>query len=127
MKRNWRQGFSRRELLRRAGYAVETAPGGRAGLACFGADPARFDAVVLDLAMPDLDGAAVGRAIRAVRAELPLLLVSGFGADLAAECFEALRPAAFLRKPYGREQLSAALARLLGRAEGAQESPAAGR
>jgi CheY-like chemotaxis protein len=116
-----------RELLGRAGYQVETALGGRRGLACFEAAPARFDAVLVDLAMPELDGVQVGSAIRALRPSVPLLLVSGFGADLAAEHLAALRPAAFLRKPYGREQLAAALGRLLGDSDEVQEAPPAGR
>jgi PAS domain S-box-containing protein len=117
-----------RELRGRAGYAVETALGGREGLARFDADPGRFDAVLLDLAMPELDGEQVGRAIRARRADLPLLLVSGFAADPASGRLAGLTPAAFLRKPYGPEQLSAALRRLLRRrAEDAKGAHAAGR
>jgi PAS domain S-box-containing protein len=116
-----------RELLGRAGYAVETALGGRRGLTCFEANPARFDAVLLDLAMPDLDGGQVGAAIRALRPGVPLLLVSGFGADLGSERLAALQPAAFLPKPYGREELAAALGRLLAEREGAEGAPPAGR
>ncbi len=116
-----------RELLGRAGYQVETALGGRRGLACFEATPARFDAVLLDLAMPDLDGTQVGAAIRALRPGVPLLLVSGFGADLGAERLAALQPAAFLAKPYGREELAAALGRLLAEREGAEGAPPTGR
>jgi signal transduction histidine kinase/CheY-like chemotaxis protein len=114
-----------RELLGRAGYEVDTALGGRLGLACFEAEPARYDAVLLDLAMPELDGEQVGRAIRALRPDLPLLLVSG-AAD-PVERFAGLRPAAFLRKPYGPEQLVSALARLLGSADDAKGKPPAGR
>jgi CheY-like chemotaxis protein len=102
-----------REFLGRAGYEVETALGGRAGLDRFAAAPADFDALVLDLAMPDLDGERVGREVRSQRAELPLLLVSGYDADLAALRFAALQPARFLRKPYEREQLVEALEQLL--------------
>jgi CheY-like chemotaxis protein len=116
-----------RELLGRAGYQVETALGGRLGLACFEVDPTRFDAVLLDLAMPELDGEQVGRAIRARRAELPLLLVSGFAADPASDRFAGLGPAAFLRKPYEPEALARALARVLSRAEAAKEAPPTGR
>jgi PAS domain S-box-containing protein len=115
------------ELLGRAGYEVETALGGRQGLARFEADPACFDAVILDLAMPDLDGEQVGRAIRALRSDLPLLLVSGFGADLAAERFAVLRPSAFLRKPYGPEQLAAELRRMLEGPEAVKDASPTGR
>jgi len=102
-----------REFLGRAGYDVQTALGGRAGLARFTAAPADFDAVVLDLAMPDLSGDQVGKAVRGERAELPLLLVSGYEADLAAVRFASLQPARFLRKPYESEELVAILDQLL--------------
>jgi PAS domain S-box-containing protein len=101
------------EFLGRAGYEVRTALGGRAGLDAFNAAASGFDAVVLDLAMPDVDGAQVGHAIRALRPELPLLVVSGYDADLAAARFSSLFPARFLRKPYGRDELVVELERLL--------------
>jgi PAS domain S-box-containing protein len=102
-----------RELLGRAGYDVQTALGGRAGLERFVAAPAAFDVVVLDLAMPDLDGGLVGKEVRSLRAELPLLLVSGYDVDLAAVRLASLQPARFLRKPYEREGLVGALEQLL--------------
>ncbi|MEN8159318.1 MAG: ATP-binding protein [Myxococcota bacterium] len=111
------------ELLGRAGYGVETALGGRDGLARCEADPGRFDAVVLDLAMPDLDGTRVGLALRALRADLPLLLVSGFGADLDADILAALEPVDLLPKPYRSEALAEALAALLARTEAVQKAP----
>ena len=103
-----------REFLGRAGYAVETALGGHAGLERVRASAHDFDAVVLDLAMPEVDGEQVGRAIRALRPDLPLLLVSGYEADLAAARFAWLLPARFLRKPFGRDDLAVELERLLG-------------
>jgi CheY-like chemotaxis protein len=102
-----------REFLGRAGYAVATALGGRAGLERFRAAPEAFDAVVVDLAMPEIDGEQVGREIRALRPELPLLLVSGYDADLAAARYAWLLPARFLRKPFSRDELALALERLL--------------
>jgi PAS domain S-box-containing protein len=102
-----------REYLARAGYHVETALGGRAGLEAFATRAAALDAVVLDLAMPDVDGEQVGREIRAQHPALPLLLVSGYDANLAASRFEGLRPARFLRKPYERDDLLVELERLL--------------
>jgi two-component system cell cycle sensor histidine kinase/response regulator CckA len=102
-----------REFLSRAGFAVEIALGGRAGLERIRAAAGDFDAVVLDLAMPELDGEQVGRALRALHPELPLLLVSGYEADLAAARYASLAPSRFLRKPFAREELAGALAELL--------------
>jgi len=104
-----------REFLGRAGYEVHTALGGQAGLDRFRAAPGAYDAVVLDLAMPGVDGHQVGQAIRALAPELPLLMVSGYDADFAASRFASLRPARFLRKPFGRDDLARELERLLAR------------
>ncbi len=48
--------------LRNAGFTVETANDGQAGLERFGAEP--FDLVLLDVMLPRLDGLEVCRAIR---------------------------------------------------------------
>jgi two-component system response regulator MtrA len=48
--------------LRNAGFTVETAPDGAAGLERFAAEP--FDLVLLDVMLPRLDGLEVCRAIR---------------------------------------------------------------
>jgi len=48
--------------LRNAGFTVETADDGAAGLERFGAEP--FDLVILDIMLPRLDGLEVCRAIR---------------------------------------------------------------
>jgi CheY-like chemotaxis protein len=108
-----------REFLTRAGFAVETALGGRAALDRIRASGGEFDAVVLDLAMPDLDGEQVGHELRALHPELPLLLVSGYDPNLLAARYASLAPVRFLRKPFGREELANALVLLLGRAASA--------
>jgi PAS domain S-box-containing protein len=41
------------------------------------ASPARFDVVITDYHMPELSGLDVGRAIKMIRADLPVILVSG--------------------------------------------------
>ena len=52
-----------RELLEGAGYDVVTAESGAVALALL--DEASFDAMVSDLHMPDVDGAALWREIKA--------------------------------------------------------------
>lgn len=55
-------------FLRREGSRVIAAPGGREVLAIIRAEP--VDAVVLDMRMPDLDGARVYQALQAERADV---------------------------------------------------------
>src|SRR5262249_4880464 len=71
------------QSLQQFGCRVQEAGGGRAALAllerCRQADP--IDLVILDLHMPELDGVATARLIKAVPdlARLPLILLSSLG------------------------------------------------
>jgi len=51
-----------RASLERLGYSVQAVDNGRAALDAV--DDTSFDVIVLDVEMPDLDGMAVGRALR---------------------------------------------------------------
>ena len=61
-------------VLGKAGHRIVPAYDGEEALRRFRADP--VDAVLLDLAMPGLDGAEVCRQIRA-ESEIPIIVVSG--------------------------------------------------
>jgi DNA-binding response OmpR family regulator len=61
-------------VLGKAGHRIVAAYDGDEALRRFRADP--VDAVLLDLAMPGLDGADVCRAIRA-ESQVPILIISG--------------------------------------------------
>jgi len=82
-----------RELLSRrlvaAGYAVATASSGPEALAAL--EEGRFDAVLLDVMMPEMDGLEVLRRIRARRGvtELPVVMASALGDS--RDLVEALR------------------------------------
>jgi CheY-like chemotaxis protein len=98
-------------VLRARGYAVETAFDGRQVLDRMARDPLP-DLVVLDFAMPELDGEEVMRRLRAAprTAKIPLLLATASDIDLGT-----LRKASgLLRKPYPREVLVRMIDRLLG-------------
>ena len=61
-------------VLGKAGHRIVAAYDGEEALRRFRAE--RVDAVLLDLAMPGMDGAAVAREIRA-ESDVPILIVSG--------------------------------------------------
>jgi CheY-like chemotaxis protein len=95
------------EFLKRAGYEVETASGGREALALLEERGDAIDAVVLDLVMPELDGEETLRALRRLRPAVPVLLTSGYDEERTAERFDDADIAGFLRKPYEPEELIA--------------------
>jgi PAS domain S-box-containing protein len=94
-----------REVLERAGFRVRTVGDGRAALELVRAAPAAIDAVLLDLAMPDMSGEEAFLRLRELRGDLPVVLVTGYDAARAADHFAARGLQGFLRKPWEPEAL----------------------
>lgn len=85
------------ETLETFGHRVLEAEDGHAGLAALErADP---DLILLDFAMPGLNGAEVAREVRAKRPELPIVFVSGYSNTAAIEDVMGAG-ARILRKPF---------------------------
>jgi len=63
-------------LLQRRGFRVVTATSGRDAIDLFG--QIKFDAVVLDYAMPYISGGEVARILREENKEVPIILHTGY-------------------------------------------------
>ncbi len=96
------------QILLEESYAVEIATNGELGLRALLARP--FDAVVLDMMMPVLDGAGLLRELRARGVQVPVLLASA-ARDLRARARE-LAAEDYIEKPFDPAALEAKLARL---------------
>ena len=98
-----------REMLERCGYKVVTAGDGQQALDIFLGQDGGFEAVILDMAMPRMDGAEAFRRMHDIHPQVPVLISSGFDEAQAAERFAGLQPAGFLHKPYTLNELDARL------------------
>ena len=65
-------------LLERRNFVVSGFTDASAAIALLRGDPAAFALVVTDYNMPYLSGLDVARAVRDIRADLPVAVVSGF-------------------------------------------------
>jgi DNA-binding NtrC family response regulator len=101
-------------VLEKNGYAVRQASNGRAALAA--ARRETLHALILDMKLPDMDGAAVLDAVLEQHPGLPAIVVTGFGTVDGA--VEAMKRGAtdFLTKPIDIESLLATLTRAIERA-----------
>jgi two-component system, OmpR family, response regulator len=102
--------------LTRAGYAVDSADDGED--AWFLGDSEPYDAVVLDLGLPALDGLAVLRRWREAGRTMPVLILTARASW--REKVTGLREGAddYLAKPFEMEELLARLEALMRRAAG---------
>jgi len=99
--------------LARLGYSVRAFVDPLEALRVMEADPSAWDAVLTDLAMPQLAGDEVVRRVRAMRRDLPVFLCTGNRRELSDEAARALGVAEVLEKPVRASDLSAALLRWL--------------
>jgi two-component system OmpR family response regulator len=105
-----------RAALTAAGFAVDAAPDGEEGLFLGETEP--YDAVVLDLGLPVLDGLSVLRRWRAGGRGMPVLILTARGSW--TEKVEGLNAGAddYLAKPFALAELVARLNALIRRAHG---------
>lgn len=102
------------KTLALAGYEVTEAVDGLEALEIFDRRWGIFDAVVLDLVMPRLDGYKTFRRLRRRRPDLPVLIVTGVSAEEAMDELGERRHLSFLKKPINPRFLVHQLAELLG-------------
>jgi DNA-binding response OmpR family regulator len=103
-------------MLRRAGHNVTIAGDGAAGLEQL--KQRKFDLVITDMLMPDVDGMEVLVRLSEMSGRPPVIAMSGGGAGVSAEAAlkaAKLKADAFLQKPFDKAELLAAVESLLAR------------
>jgi signal transduction histidine kinase/ActR/RegA family two-component response regulator/CHASE1-domain containing sensor protein len=93
-----------RELARRAleqsGFKVVTASNGREAVELFTQHIQAIDAVIMDLLMPVMNGAAATAAIKRLRPDVPIVGASGFATDALVDEAKTAGITTFLPKPF---------------------------
>jgi two-component system response regulator HydG len=99
------------KVLRRGGHEVDAAPDGASALAL--ARQQAYQLLVTDFRLPDVDGLALLRQVRAVRPDCEAILMTAYGNIPLA--VEAVREGAreFLTKPFKKAELEHVVARAL--------------
>jgi two-component system cell cycle sensor histidine kinase/response regulator CckA len=94
-------------ILQDFGFETVTAVDGRDALDVMEREGDRVTAVLLDLSMPRMGGQETFRRLRESRAELPVIMMSGYTEQVVAPQFTGPGPGltAFLQKPFLAEDL----------------------
>ncbi|MBI5770642.1 MAG: response regulator transcription factor [Verrucomicrobia bacterium] len=106
--------------LKQAGYAVDHAPDGETGLAL--AETTEFDAAVVDIMLPRLDGLSLVKRLRAARRTTPVLFLSAKSS--VDDRVRGLQSGGddYLTKPFAFSELLARVQALIRRATQAPEA-----
>ena len=104
--------FLMTRLLQREGYRVSVYTDPRDALAAVRAQPDAFDLVVTDYNMPGMSGLEVARALREIRADLPVALASGHITDELRAQAPGAGVKELIYKPNTVDELCAVVARL---------------
>jgi CheY-like chemotaxis protein len=75
--------------------------------------PTKFDLVLTDLLMPELSGPELARALKKIRPDLPLLLISGLVSSVTEESARRQGFVGLIRKPFEIDQIVKSVAGIL--------------
>jgi len=97
------------KVLRKLGFEPFEAGDGIEGLEQLARHHAELRAVLLDLAMPRMDGVATLQELRRRAPDLKVILTTGYDEDISKKRLGELVPDGLLNKPYDIDQLEAVL------------------
>src|SRR5437016_1709680 len=100
------------KTLALAKYDVDVAADGRSALERMRMYP--YDLLIADLKMPGMDGLTVIREAKRYKADLPVIIITGFSTESSAIEAVNLGVAGYLTKPFRVPQVLAAAAKALG-------------
>ena len=100
-------------ILSKAGYKTDTARGGREALKKLREKPS--DVVLLDAKLPDLQGLALIAPIRQRHPTLRIIVITAHGSVETARLALKRGAAAYIAKPFGIDEVRAAVAEALGK------------
>src|SRR5262249_18374134 len=98
-------------VLRKEGYHVDAAASAEDALKRFGRD--HTDLVITDIRMEGIDGIELLRAVKSVREDVPVIIMTAFASvDTAVRAIDQ-RAYDYIRKPYQLAEIRACVRRAL--------------
>jgi CheY-like chemotaxis protein len=100
-------------MLERLGYEVTAQTSSLDALKIFTSHPERFDAVVTDQTMPGMTGLDLARRILQIRADIPIILCTGYSNLVNEEQAKRYGIKGFVMKPMAKREIATLLKKVL--------------
>jgi signal transduction histidine kinase/CheY-like chemotaxis protein len=110
------------KLLTTLGYKATAHTDPESALAEFRKNPQAFDLVITDMVMPAMNGISLSREITSIRADIPVILYTGFNDEDEAELIQNSGIKFVLRKPITITGLSQTIRKVLSESDSAVNS-----
>ena len=106
------------QLLKRLGFTVRTASGGREALDLFNQESDHIDCLLLDYTMPGMDGLETMRQIRKIRPDARIIITSGYTRQQIEDRFARIDPPDdFIQKPFEMKTLHEILSKTISKSK----------
>jgi len=106
-----------KRILERLGYQVTGFASSLDALECFRRQPDSFDLILTDMTMPGINGEDLALAAMKIRADIPIILCSGYSYTMTTQRAKELGIKAFFMKPVDKRELAQTLGEILKPAE----------
>lgn len=100
-------------MLVRLGWEARLVTSGREAWSLFESDPTAFDLILTDHSMPDLTGEELATRVHDASPGLPVILMSGYGSEMAGRLATRGLPMRVLPKPFTLSELASSVQDLL--------------
>ena len=105
-------------MLKRLGYDVNTKMNPVEALELFKSKPYRFDLVITDMAMPQLNGVQLYKKLIEIRPDIPVIICTGHSSLIDEKKSSKLGIAAYMDKPFVLEDIAKIIRNVLDKTKG---------
>ncbi len=95
-----------KQMLERLGYTVASRTSSVEALELFKAQPNRFDLVITDIVMPNMTGEELAEKLMDIRADIPVILCTGYSEKFTRRQASEMGIRSFLMKPLVMQDLA---------------------
>jgi CheY-like chemotaxis protein len=101
------------EILEKLGYQVTGRTSSKEALEAVRQQPEKFDLVITDFIMPQMNGVELARELNRIRPDMPIILYTTFDRIISAENGKKIGIEKYLIKPVKTAELHQAIRRVL--------------
>ena len=102
-----------REMLEYLGYTVDAHNKSAHALNAFKNSPEKFDLVISDMTMPEMNGDELARKMIALRPDIPIIICTGYNPRIDEKAAASIGLKAFIFKPLTFQKLATTVRRVL--------------